>query len=99
VRGCRVAGSLCPLSARDWKRTDVWASAVRPSRRPPSPEEPPPAAPQRGELLRVRKFLYAINKVPHAEERSKRASRSTHSVDAALLSTAADEAPCSFSIN
>jgi hypothetical protein len=47
-------------------------STVRPSRQP-----------LRG-FLRMRTFLNAIKDTPHAEERLKGASRSTHKVDAAL---------------
>jgi hypothetical protein len=47
-----------------------WIGAVRPSRQP-----------LRG-FLRMRTFLNAINDTPHAEERPKGASRSTHDVDA-----------------
>jgi hypothetical protein len=50
-----------------------WISAVRPSRQP-----------LRG-FLRMRTFLNAIEDIPHAEERLKGASRSTHDVDAALV--------------
>jgi hypothetical protein len=59
-----------------------WMSAVRPSRQPPCPEEPPQAASRRGGFLRMRTFLNAINDTPHAEERLQGASRSTHGVDA-----------------
>src|ERR1700738_759601 len=54
-----------------------WIGAVRPSRRPPRPEEPPQAASRRGGLLRMRTFLNAIKGRPHAEERSTSASRCT----------------------
>ena len=37
-----------------------------------------------GGFLRMRTFLNPINGIPHAEERPQGASRSTHSVDAAL---------------
>ncbi|HEY4039985.1 MAG TPA: hypothetical protein VGM15_14280, partial [Burkholderiaceae bacterium] len=50
-----------------------WSSAVRPSRQP-----------LRG-FLRMRTFLNGIKDIPHAEERLKGASRSTHYVDAALV--------------
>ena len=53
-----------------------WISAVRPSRQPP-----------RG-FLRMRPFLNAINNIPHAEERLKGASRSTHNIDAVPRSLA-----------
>jgi hypothetical protein len=56
------------------KSTIVWIGVVRPSRRP-----------LRG-LLRMRNFLNAIKGLPHAEERPTGASRSTHSLAAALLS-------------
>src|SRR6516162_5418161 len=46
-----------------------WISALRPSRQPPCPEEPPQAASRRGGFLRMRNFLNYINEVPHAEER------------------------------
>jgi hypothetical protein len=69
-----------------------WIDAVRPSRQPPPvlawgrlcPEEPPQAASRRGGFLRMRTFLNALKDIPHAEERLKGASRSTHDVDAAL---------------
>src|ERR1700751_5969116 len=50
-----------------------WITPVRPSRRPLLG------------LLRVRTFLDAINRRPHAEERLRGASRSTHGLDAAFL--------------
>jgi hypothetical protein len=49
-----------------------WISAVRPSRQP-----------LRG-FLRMRTFLTAIKNIPHAEERLKGASRSTHNIVAGL---------------
>jgi len=64
---CAVA--LDSASTRTVKNR--WANAVRPSRRP-----------RRG-LLRMRKLLGAIKKPPHAEERLKGASRSTHGANAA----------------
>jgi hypothetical protein len=50
-----------------------WISAVRPSRQP-----------LRG-FLRMRTFINAIKDIPHAEERLKGASRSTHDGDADLV--------------
>jgi hypothetical protein len=62
------------MKIRVRKSTIVWIGVVRPSRRP-----------LRG-LLRMRNFLNAIKALPHAEERPTGASRSTHSLTAALLS-------------
>src|SRR6516162_4741669 len=42
-----------------------WISALRPSRQPPCPEEPPQAASRRGGFLRMRSFLNAISEVSH----------------------------------
>jgi len=61
-----------------------WIDAVRPSRRPLCLEEPPQAASRRGRPPQERTFLNAIRDIPHAEERSESASRSTHDRDAAL---------------
>ena len=56
------------------KSTIAWISVARPSGRP-----------RRG-LLRMRNFLHNIKALPHAEERPKGASRSTHCLASALLS-------------
>jgi hypothetical protein len=46
------------------------------------PSARPSRQPLRG-FLRMRTFLNVINDIPHAEERLKGASRSTHNIDAA----------------
>jgi hypothetical protein len=38
-----------------------------------------------GSLLRLRNIVYAIDNFPHAEERAKLASRSTHNADATQM--------------
>jgi hypothetical protein len=67
------------------KLTSGWIGAVRSSRQP-----------LRG-FLRMRTFLNAINDIPHAEERLKGASRSTHDIDAgpgSPPSTILSQPPC-----
>src|ERR1700682_1153804 len=47
---------------------NLGRQVVRPSRRPPCPEEPPQAASRRGGLLRGERLMPHTN-VPHPEER------------------------------
>jgi hypothetical protein len=61
-----------------------WINVVRSSRQP-----------LRG-FLRMRTLLNAINRSPHAEERPKGASRSTHGLAAALLTRSANFPTASF---
>jgi len=65
------------------KLTICWINALRPSRQLPCPEEPPQAASRRGSFLRMSIFLNPIRRFPHAEERSKSASRSMRNRHAA----------------
>jgi hypothetical protein len=51
-----------------------WINAVRPSRQP-----------LRG-FLRMTSVLHTISTLPHAEERSRSASRSAHNMDATVVS-------------
>ena len=52
-----------------------WIRAVRSSRQPPCPEEPPQAASRRGGFLRMRISVNAIQDCPHGEERRRRVSK------------------------
>jgi hypothetical protein len=68
-----ASSSVTPANEHVKKSTISWISAVRPSRQP-----------LRG-FLRMRIFLHGLTSIPHAEEHSKRASRSTHDADAVPL--------------
>ena len=53
----------------------LWTTALHPSRRSQFTLSTPHSGVPKGELLRMRSFLYAINKPPHAEERERMRAR------------------------
>jgi hypothetical protein len=71
-RGSGCLFLVAPAKEAVRKSTIAGINIVRPSRRP------------RG-LLRMRNFINAIKGLPHAEERQKGASRSTHYLASTLL--------------
>jgi TonB family protein len=81
----RDRGSGQELTITRFTQADsLWAGAVRPSRRPRSLSSGRAKRGPVGCLLKMRAFLHAVKSIPHAEERSTGAFRSTHGGDAAF---------------